>query len=143
MIATMIYERAGMVSAMDSAVGNLTQALKDKGIYNNTIIVISNDNGGLSQGYGASCSPLPAPSTCGGLNYPYRGYKSSYWEGGVRGTGMIRIPELADAAYRYQGMFHVSDWYPTLVSAAAASQSKGARFSRLIIFFQSHLSPPV
>lgn len=109
-----------MVSALDSAIGNITNALKEQRMWNNTIFVISNDNGGLSQGYSNSCFPLGKPSNCGGLNYPYRGYKSGYWEGGIRGTGLLRAPML-NSVYHYQGLFHVSDWFPTLVSAAGAS----------------------
>ena len=37
----------GMITALDDVVGNVTQKLKDVGIYENTIIVFSSDNGGI------------------------------------------------------------------------------------------------
>lgn len=54
---------AGMVSAMDEAIGNVTHALKDASMWNTSILVVSNDNGGWL-GYG-------------GINYPYRGHKTT------------------------------------------------------------------
>ena len=36
-----------MITALDDVVGNVTQKLKDVGIYENTIIVSSSDNGGI------------------------------------------------------------------------------------------------
>ena len=37
----------GMITALDDVVGNVTQKLKDVGIYENTVILFSSDNGGI------------------------------------------------------------------------------------------------
>jgi len=65
---------AGMISAVDSAVGNITDALKRSGMYENTVIVFTSDNGGPIQGGDAT----------GTRNWPLRGGKHSIWEGGVK-----------------------------------------------------------
>eukprot|EP00041_Stephanoeca_diplocostata_P031143 m.963668 g.963668 ORF g.963668 m.963668 type:complete len:731 (+) comp23897_c0_seq6:130-2322(+) len=97
----------GMVRAVDESVGNITQTYKELGIWNNTLVILSADNGGNVGD--------------GGNNYPLRGNKATTWEGGVRGLGFVYGAGLAAAV---QGtvnheIFHVTDWLPTLVVGAA------------------------
>ena len=60
----------GMISFVDAAIKNLTDALKASDMWQNTLFIWTNDNG--------------SPVFVGGSNHPLRGGKGSNWEGGVR-----------------------------------------------------------
>ena len=68
----------------------------------NTIIAYSHDNGGVPY--------------AGALNYPLRGGKATVYEGGCRSPGFIHAPMISDSSGHFTGLFHVSDYYPTLLS---------------------------
>ncbi|XP_061182937.1 arylsulfatase B-like [Saccostrea echinata] len=99
---------AAMVSALDDAVGSIVQTLKDKKMFGNSIIVFTTDNGGPANGFDGNAAS----------NYPLRGVKATLWEGGVRGAGFISSPLLKSKGYVSNQMIHVTDWLPTLYTAA-------------------------
>ncbi|XP_071945746.1 arylsulfatase J-like isoform X2 [Antedon mediterranea] len=98
---------AAMTTCMDDAVGKIVQSLKDNLVWNNTILIFSTDNGGQV--------------LQGGNNWPLRGWKASYWEGGMKAVGFTSSPLLP---LNVQGtitkeLMHISDWFPTLVQGIA------------------------
>ena len=100
----------GMVTAMDDAVGNITQALKDHGLYDNSIIIWFSDNGG-PEGYEAS-------------NWPLRGSKYTLFEGGTRTPAMIHSPTHLPQDLKSDLWIHISDWYPTILSMAGLTSTQ-------------------
>lgn len=72
---------AGLVEAMDDAVGKVLETLKKQGLDENTIVVFTSDHGGVASGDAYSTS-----------NLPLRGGKGYQWEGGIRVPYFIKIP---------------------------------------------------
>ncbi|CAE7939017.1 Arsb, partial [Symbiodinium sp. KB8] len=100
-----------LASALDDAVGEVIHTLKEKGLYEDTLIIFASDNGGPTNGEEGSWSS----------NYPLRGGKNSLWEGGTRVAAAIRgpgiPPELVGTVSYHK--VHAADWLPTLVRIAA------------------------
>ena len=103
-----------MVSAMDDSVGYITQSLKDTGLYNNSVIIFTTDNGGPANGFDGNMAN----------NWPLRGRKRTLWEGGVRGTGFVNSPMLEKPGRISEDMLHVCDWFPTMYKLAGGNISK-------------------
>lgn len=96
---------AGMLAAVDEAIGQIVDALEKAGMRENTLIVFSSDNGG------------PRPGT----NTPLRDHKGSIHEGGVRAAAFANWPGKIPAGQRIQEPMHIIDWYPTLVKLAGGT----------------------
>ncbi|XP_049544625.1 arylsulfatase B-like [Anopheles darlingi] len=99
---------AAMISRVDVSVGMVYDALRERKMLDNTIILFYADNGAPTVGIHANS----------GSNYPLRGQKSSPWEGAVRGAALLWSPLLTRKGYVSEQLIHVSDWLPTLARAA-------------------------
>ncbi|KAL5009860.1 hypothetical protein ScPMuIL_012165 [Solemya velum] len=104
---------AGMVSALDDSVGNITGLLQERGMLENSVIILTTDNGGPTNGYDGNAA----------CNKPLRGVKNTLWEGGVRGTGFVYSPLIKKPGYVSSNLMHVSDWLPTLYHVAGGNSS--------------------
>jgi len=98
---------AAMIEILDDNVGKLLDELDRQGIADNTIVVFTGDNGGLSTSEG---SP-----TC---NYPLREGKGWMEEGGTREAMLLRWPEKVEAGSTTDALMTSPDFYPTLLEAA-------------------------
>ncbi|MEX1240509.1 MAG: sulfatase [Cyclobacteriaceae bacterium] len=100
---------AGLVETMDDAVGVVLRALDEMHLADNTIVVFTSDNGGVSAG--------DAFATC---NLPLRGGKGYQFEGGLRVPYFIKVPWLDIAGKRSSVPVSGTDFYPTLLELIGA-----------------------
>jgi arylsulfatase A-like enzyme len=99
---------AGMVAAMDEAIGQILDALDKKGLRENTLVFFCSDNGGPNPGVVTSNGPL-------------RAGKGTLYEGGVRVPAVAVWPGKIKAGSVVDAPLHMVDWYPTLLTLAGVS----------------------
>ncbi len=104
---------AAMILALDRSVGRIMAKLAEEGLAENTLVVISSDNG--------------APGYVGidGLNAPYRGGKGTFFEGGIHVPLLARWPAQVAAGSRITLPVGQVDLMPTLAAAAGAPLPRG------------------
>jgi arylsulfatase B len=128
---------AAMLTATDESIANVTRALQEHGLWDNTLVVLTTDNGG----------PTAVCAVQGSSNKPpRRGGKCTVWEGGTTGDALVSGPVWtrlltavpsngANSRQRqnhershnsmpgqkvYPHLFHAVDWLPTLAALTGA-----------------------
>jgi arylsulfatase A-like enzyme len=121
-----------MVRALDRGVGKVTAALKAQGLDDNTIVIFTNDNGGAWY------------AGLGEINKPYRGWKGTFFEGGIRVPFFMRWPAKIDFSQRISMPVQFIDVLPTLAAAGGAPLPSGRVIDgmNLLPFVTAH-APPV
>lgn len=97
-----------MLTHLDQSIGLVVSALALKDMLKDSIIVFTTDNGGPAEGFNSNAAS----------NWPLRGVKNTLWEGGVRGVGLLWSTLLQKRQHVSSVTMHVTDWLPTLYSAA-------------------------
>ena len=105
---------AAMVEAMDLAVGKVLAKLDELGLRENTLVIFTSDNGGLSTGEGCPTS-----------NHPLRAGKGWLYEGGIREPLLVRWPAVVKAGSVVSTPVSSPDFFPTLLEAAGAKPQAG------------------
>ena len=117
----------GMISVMDEYVGRFTTALKEKSMWDNTLVIFvsvrSPPNLPTRSPESRALSTNARQDNGGsdaGVNYPLRGEKHTTWEGGIRGAALISggvVPRALHGTVN-GAVLSIADWYPTLCTLA-------------------------
>ena len=108
---TRVY--GAMIAQMDRRIGDVMAKLKAAGIDDNTLVIFTSDNGG------AWYNGMPE------LNAPFRGWKATFFEGGIRAPLLMRWPaRIAPGTERADVTGHL-DIFATIAAAAGAALPAG------------------
>lgn len=96
---------AGLIKQMDDAIGVVLDYLEESGLIDQTLIIFTSDNGGVSSGDNYSTSLLPL-----------RGGKGRQFEGGIRVPLIIKSPEASAEISSCSTPVNGIDFYPTIAA---------------------------
>lgn len=104
------------VAQVDATVGAVMQALDDAGLSDNTLVVVTSDNGSPARNGANDSGPVGSVITQFGhrVSGPYRGLKSDAWEGGHRVPMVVRWPGQVEPGVVNEKPVCLVDWYATL-----------------------------
>ena len=104
---TRVY--AAMVRQLDRRIGDVMAELKAQGIDDNTMVIFTSDNGGAWY------------AGIEGLNSPYRGWKATFFEGGIRVPYFVRWPGTIAPGTRAAAPASHLDMFATIAAVTGAS----------------------
>ena len=97
---------AAMVRSLDRSVGRVLAALRDNGLEENTLVFFTSDNG------------APAYIGLPRVNEPFRGWKISFFEGGIHVPYFLKWPARLTGGETFEAPVHGFDIFATAAAAA-------------------------
>lgn len=119
---------ASMVTAMDENIGQLLETLKTNGLDDNTWVIFTSDNGGLS-----TLTRKNAPTN----NGPLRAGKGWCYEGGIRVPLIIKGPGINNPGRKVEELAISMDYFPTIMDLANIEIPKTDGVSLLPVLFEN------
>jgi len=93
-----------MMKSMDTGIGRVLQALRDRGLERNTLVIFTSDNGGERYS----------------RNWPFAFQKTFLWEGGIRVPAIARWPGIISGNRTTSQAAITMDWTATILAATGA-----------------------
>ena len=117
---------AGVFVSLSEAIASITAALKAEGLYENTLIALVGDNGGIRAG----------------KTKPLRGRKGSLYEGGIRVPFFASWPSVLPAGTVYGKPVSTLDLFPTFLAAAGSVPATAVEGVNLLPYLTGSLIQP-
>ena len=108
---TRVY--GAMIRSLDRNIGRVLQHLKDQGLDDNTLIIFTSDNGGAHY--------IGVPD----LNKPFRGWKATFYEGGIRVPFFMKWPKGLPTGTQFRHPISHLDIFTTALAAAQTAPPEG------------------
>ena len=109
----------GMIRCMDRGIARVLETLERENLAENTLVLMSSDNGPQFGGRGDMCTDR--------FNCGFAGAKTLVSEGGIRLPMVLRWPAGLDGRRTLHDMVHFTDWLPTLLSVAGTAPPAALR----------------
>ena len=113
-----------MIESVDNALGTLLAKLAELGVVDDTVVLFTSDNGGLSA---QARGPAPGGARWHTHNAPLKSGKGSASEGGVRGPLAARWPGHTPAGTWSEQPVITYDLFPTFLAMAGSALPEAAR----------------
>ncbi|CAM3899155.1 sulfatase-like hydrolase/transferase [Lederbergia lenta] len=107
---------AAMIAAMDDGVGQIVDALKQTGNYDDTVIFFSSDNGPSAEV--RNWLDGTEDRYYGGSAGIFRGHKASLFDGGIREPAILSYPAVIPKGQVSEELGVMMDIFPTFLSFA-------------------------
>ncbi|MBD8488256.1 sulfatase-like hydrolase/transferase [Echinicola sp. CAU 1574] len=135
-------EYLAVIYQLDKEIGRLLDGLEEMGVLDNTLIILTSDNGPTDWAYYYK-ENLNPPGDAG----PFRGRKWSLYEGGIRVPFMARWPGHFRPGSLMESTVHATDILPTLVALLGletpASDIDGEDRSQVLLGNASDRNEPI
>ncbi len=121
------------IYGVDYNINRIVELLKSKGVYENTLIIFTSDNGAMCMGaYDGhkTGSPLPA-------NAPFAGHKGNYYQGGIRVPMFVQWPAGIKQTGVSNQIVSTMDIIPTAIDVAGGTIPDGIDGKSLIPLFEN------
>ena len=103
---------AAMIRSLDRNIGRVLQSLKDQGVDDNTLVIFTSVNGGAHY------------IGLDGINSPYRGWKATFFEGGIHVPFFMRWPAAIAKGTKVTEPVNHFDIFSTAAAAAGQAEPK-------------------